>query len=126
MAVWHRRSLRKKSGGRTRRLKKSRKYERGSEFSEPEVGEKRVETRRTMGGNEKNVLKRAEEVNVSVNGEVKRAEIESVEENPANQNFVRRSLLTTGTVIDTSEGKARISSRPGQQGVLNAVLVEEE
>ena len=124
MAVWHRRSLRKKTGGRTRRLKKSRKYEQGTEFSEPEVGEHRVEKKRTRGGNTKTRVARAEEVNLSVNGEVKRVGIRSVEENPANPNFVRRSLLTKGTIIETSEGKARITSRPGQTGNVNAALVE--
>lgn len=70
------------------------------------------------------MVKRAEQVNVAVDGEVKRADIESVEENEANPNFVRRSLLTKGTVVQTSEGKARITSRPGQQGVINAKHIE--
>jgi small subunit ribosomal protein S8e len=124
MAIWHRRSLRKKTGGRTRRLRKSRKYEKGSQFSEPEVGEKRVEKRRTRGGSVKNVTKRSETVNLAADGEVEQVEIESVEDNPANPNYVRRSLLTKGTIIQTPEGKARITSRPGQEGVVNAKLVE--
>jgi small subunit ribosomal protein S8e len=124
MAVWHRRSLRKKTGGRTRRYRKSRKFNRGSEFAEPEVGEHRIEKRRVNGGNTKNVVKRAEKVNVAVDGEVKNVNIKAVESNPANPNYVRRSLLTKGTVIDTAEGEAVITSRPGQEGVVNAKLVE--
>ncbi|MFB6292325.1 MAG: 30S ribosomal protein S8e [Candidatus Nanohaloarchaea archaeon] len=125
MAVWHKRSGTKKTGGKTRPYRKSRKYDLGSEFSEPEVGEKRVEKRRTRGGNQKNVARRAETVNLAVDGEVKNVEIEAVEDNPANPNYVRRSLLTKGTVIDTPEGKARITSRPGQNGVVNAELLDE-
>lgn len=125
MAIWHKQSGRKKTGGRTRRNRKSKKHEMGSEFSEPEKGEKKVEKRRTRGGNQKNVAKRAEKINIAVDGEVENAEIESVEDNPANPNFVRRSLLTKGTVVQTSEGKARITSRPGQEGVVNGVLIEE-
>jgi len=124
MTVWHRRSSRKKSGGRIRRLRKSRKFEEGSEFSEPEVGEKRVEKRRTRGGDKKNVTKRTEHVNLATDEGAERLKIQSVEENPANPNYVRRSLLTKGTVVETAKGKARVSSRPGQDGVVNAVLLE--
>lgn len=124
MAVWHRRSQTKKTGGRTRPYRKSRKYDLGSEFSKPEVGEQRIQQKRTRGGDQKNVVKRSETVNLAVDGEVKQVEIQSVEDNPANPNYVRRSLLTRGTVIDTEEGGAVITSRPGQDGVVNAKLVE--
>lgn len=124
MAVWHRRSLRKKSGGKTRRYRKSRKFNQGQKFAESEVGEHRIEKRRTQGGNIKNVVKRAETVNLATDGEVKNVKIQSVEENPANPNFVRSSFLTKGTIIQTSEGKARITSRPAQEGVVNAELVQ--
>lgn len=125
MAVWQDRSQTKKTGGKTRSYRKSRKHDKGNEFSEPKVGDEKRIKKRTRGGNQKSVVKRAETANVSVNGDVKNAEIESVEENPANPNFVRRSLLTKGTVIQTSEGKAKVTSRPGQDGVVNAKLVEE-
>lgn len=72
----------------------------------------------------KNLVKRSETVNLAVDGEVKQVGIESVEDNPANPNYVRRSLLTKGTVIATEEGEAVITSRPGQDGVVNAKLIE--
>jgi small subunit ribosomal protein S8e len=124
MAVWQDRSQTKKTGGKTRSYRKSRKYDLGSEFSEPEVGERKTITKRTRGGNQKTVAKRSEKVNVAKDGEVAEAEIESVEENNANPNYVRRSLLTKGTVVETTEGKAKITSRPGQDGVINAKLIE--
>lgn len=124
MAVWHKRSETKKSGGKTRSYRKSRKYDLGSEFSEPELGEDKVVSKDTRGGNQKSVVRRAETANLAEDGEVKEVEIKSVEENPANPNFVRRSLLTKGTVVETSEGKAKITSRPGQDGVINATPVE--
>lgn len=124
MAVWQSRSLTKKTGGKTRSYRKSRKYDLGSEFSEPELGEDRVRKKRIRGGGSKSVVKRSETVNLSVDGEVKKVEIEDVVDNPANPNFVRRSMLTKGTVIETPEGRAKITSRPGQDGVVNAVLVE--
>ncbi len=121
MAVWQDRSQTKKTGGKTRSYRKSRKHDIGSKFSEPEVGEQKVIVKETRGGNQKSVAKRSETVNLAVNGEVKNAEIESVEENPANPNFVRRSMLTKGTII---EGTAEITSRPGQIGSVNAKLIE--
>lgn len=124
MAVWQDRSTTKKTGGKTRKYRKSRKYDLGSEFSEPEVGERKTITKRIRGGNQKTVAKRSETINVAKDGEVVEAEIHSVEENPANPNYVRRSLLTKGAVVDTSEGKVKITSRPGQDGVINGKLVE--
>lgn len=124
MAIWQKRSETKKSGGKTRSYRKSRKYDLGSEFSEPELGENKVESKETRGGNQKSVVRRAETANLAVDGEVTEVEIESVEDNPANPNFVRRSLLTKGTIVDTSEGKAKITSRPGQDGVINATPIE--
>ena len=124
MAVWQDRSQTKKTGGKTRSYRKSRKHDIGSKFSEPEVGEQKVIVKETRGGNQKSVAKRSETVNLAVNGEVKNAEIKSVEENPANPNFVRRSMITKGTIIETTEGTAEITSRPGQEGSVNAKLIE--
>lgn len=124
MAVRHDNSLTKKTGGRTRRYRKSKKYDLGSEFSEPELGEKSIISKRTRGGKGKSVVSSENKMNLSVDGEVENVEIEAVLENTANKNFVRRSLLTKGTVVRTSEGKAKITSRPGQDGVVNGVKVE--
>ena len=32
--------------------------------------------------------------------------------------------MTKGTIIETEKGKAKITSRPGQEGSINAVLVK--
>ena len=44
-------------------------------------------------------------------------------DNPANRHFARRNIITKGSIIETAKGKARIISRPGQEGTLNAVLL---
>ena len=54
------------------------------------------------------------------------ATIENVVSNAANLNYVRRNVITKGAIIDTSEGRARVTSRPGQTGQVNAVLVGED
>jgi len=53
------------------------------------------------------------------------ADIEDVVENDANPNYIRRNIITKGAVIETSEGRARVRSRPGQTGQVTAVLLEE-
>ena len=58
-------------------------------------------------------------------GKTKKTEILRVVKNPANIDYDRRGVMTKGAVIETPLGQARITSRPGQHGVLNAVLMEE-
>jgi small subunit ribosomal protein S8e len=81
---------------------------------------------RTTGANEKVRTLRALYANVTnaSNGETKKSKIVTVEENSANPNYVRRNLLTKGAIIKTEIGRARIVSRPGQDGVINAMLLE--
>jgi small subunit ribosomal protein S8e len=52
-----------------------------------------------------------------------RAELQDVEKNPANMDYQRRKVITRGTIIKTSKGRARVTSRPGQDGIINAVLI---
>ncbi|RLF79472.1 30S ribosomal protein S8e, partial [Thermococci archaeon] len=44
---------------------------------------------------------------------------------PANRQYVRRNIITKGAIIQTEIGKAIVTSRPGQDGVVNAVLIKE-
>ena len=80
---------------------------------------------RVRGGKEKIRLLRANIANVFDPKKKKyvKAKIEMVAENPANRHYIRRNILTKGTVIKTDKGKAKITSRPGQDGIVNAVLV---
>ena len=47
----------------------------------------------------------------------------NVIENPSNPHLVRRNILTKGAVVETKLGKAKVTSRPGQEGTLNGVLI---
>ncbi|HHC19323.1 MAG TPA: 30S ribosomal protein S8e, partial [Euryarchaeota archaeon] len=33
-------------------------------------------------------------------------------------------IITKGTIIETEVGLARVTSRPGQVGIINAVLIQ--
>ncbi|MEM3023047.1 MAG: 30S ribosomal protein S8e, partial [Candidatus Bathyarchaeia archaeon] len=48
-----------------------------------------------------------------------------VVKNPANVDYQRRGIVTKGAIISTPLGKAKVTSRPGQDGVLNAVLLKD-
>jgi small subunit ribosomal protein S8e len=123
--LWQGESVRKVSGGRRRPAQGKRRFEVGLAPAETHIGGERAKIIRTMGGNTKVRSMRAEFANVTnlANGETKKVKIETVAENGANPNYVRRNLLTKGAIIKTEIGNARIMSRPGQDGVINAVLL---
>ncbi|MFQ6055599.1 MAG: 30S ribosomal protein S8e [Methanosarcinales archaeon] len=122
---WQGRSRRKYTGGRIVRARGKRKSEFGREESETHLNETRRKNIDTYGGNRKVRLLRCNKANVTntVSGTTKQVTIETVEDNPANKHYVRRNILTKGTIIKTELGTARITNRPGQDGVVNAVLL---
>ncbi|MGL4669193.1 MAG: 30S ribosomal protein S8e [Methanobacteriaceae archaeon] len=127
MAIWQGRSKKKPSGGKTRLNRGKKKFELGRDPAETKLGEKRLRKIKTRGGNEKLRLAVDNKINV-VNKESNKTEsvaIDNVIENPANPHFVRRNIITKGAVVETSMGKVRVTSRPGQDGVLNGILLAE-
>jgi small subunit ribosomal protein S8e len=127
MTVWQGRSRRKFSGGRYRPLRKKRKHELGSDFIPATLGEPAFKPARTRGGHGKNRILAQNVANVldPATGKTKKVKIVTVKESPANPNYVQRNIMTKGAKVQTEIGLARITSRPGQDGVLNAVLVKE-
>ncbi len=126
MALWQGRSKRKPSGGRYRPLRKKRKFEIGREQQYAFLGPHKVKLYRVRGANQKVRILNAEWANVTdpKTGKTKRAKILTVKDNPSNPHFVTRNIVTRTATIVTELGTARVTSRPGQDGVINAVLVE--
>jgi len=126
MAQWQGRSKRKSSGGRLRPIRKKRKFEIGREDQFAFVGEPTRKIIRVRGGDSKVQIFGVNKANVtdSKTGKIQRADVLSVLENPADPNYVQRNIITKGAIIETSLGRARVTSRPGQHGVLNAVLLD--
>ncbi|OPX67034.1 MAG: 30S ribosomal protein S8e [Methanoregulaceae archaeon PtaB.Bin056] len=124
--LWQGRSVRLPTGGRIRLTLVKRRTEIGSAPTDSHIGKERRSIVRTTGGNRKVRTMRTEYANVADprSGTVRKVRIETVDANVANPNYVRRNLLTKGAIIRTELGKARIMSRPGQEGVINAVLIE--
>ena len=125
MALSQSRPKRKQSGAMYKALRKKRQYELGREPSFTKLGKKRIQVLRVMGANRKLRLLSADTANLfdPKTKKFKQAKIKTITDNPANRHFVRRNIMTKGSVIDTEFGKARITSRPGNDGVVNAVLI---
>jgi small subunit ribosomal protein S8e len=129
MVKWHLRSRRGPTGKLIKRLRKKRKMDRGSEFIETKLEAKsRVKVSRTRGGSIKLNLLSASEVNVAdpKTRKIRKLKIITVEKNPANPHFVRMNVITKGAIVRTEIGSVRITSRPGQDGVVNGVVIEEK
>jgi len=125
MAIWHRRSNRTNTGSRLRRFRSKRKYEMGRTPTETLMGETKRRIVDSRGKVKKTPALRIKLANVTdpAKGVTFRAEIQDVETNPANMDYQRRKVITRGTIIKTTKGRARVTNRPGQDGILNAVLI---
>ena len=125
MALSQARPRRKQTGARYKDYRKKRQYELGREPSFTKLGKKRIQIIRTMGANRKLRLLSADTANLfdPKSKTFKQVKIKTITDNPANRHFIRRNIMTKGAVVDTELGKARVTSRPGQDGVVNAVLI---
>jgi len=116
--------------GDVRKLKarKKRKYEQGSEHTETKIGETKLKRARVRGGNTKFKLMSAKFADVITDKGNLKCEILNVKDNPSNKDFTRRNIITKGAVITVKppkgeEFQAKVTSRPGQDGIINAVKV---
>ncbi|MCD6260418.1 MAG: 30S ribosomal protein S8e [Thaumarchaeota archaeon] len=127
MPQWHSDlHKRKPTGGRKRPYRKKRKYERGGDPVLTVLGERKVKEKRTRGGGVKYALASDSYANVldPKTKTARKLKILRVLSNPASRDLERRGVITRGAIIETEAGKARVTSRPGQDGVINAVLIE--
>ena len=131
MAKWHGISRRKPSGGRLKRPNRyrgKRRTEVSSEAQYAYIGEKddRKMYRKNAGSLTARLLS-ANTVNVNLpkEGKTVKATISSVIANDAAPNFIRRNIVTKGSIVDTSMGKVKITSRPGMHGVISGILLED-
>jgi small subunit ribosomal protein S8e len=117
---------RKLTGGRKVASRGRRKFEIDRYPNEAVQGTTDIVTRRARGGNVKAAFKTAEFANVMDKDSKKatKSKILKVSKNPANRDYERRGVVSKGAIIETEAGSAVVTSRPGQDGVVNAVLVK--
>ncbi|MDD3041697.1 MAG: 30S ribosomal protein S8e [Methanosarcinaceae archaeon] len=123
---WQGSSRRTVTGGKVTSSRGKRKFEIGRESADTRISETKRKNISTRGGNRKVRLLQCDVANVTnpKDGKTVPATIENVIGNDANKHYIRRNILTKGSVIKTSLGLAKVTSRPGQEGVVNAVLTE--
>ena len=128
MAKWHGISRRKSTGGRLRHARGKRRTELSSENQFAYLGEEdlRKNYRKTAGSQTVRLLA-VHEINVNdpKEGKTVRSTINTVLENDAAPNYVRRNLVTKGAIVDTDIGRVRVTSRPGMHGVVSGVLLKD-
>ena len=120
-------SLRKRklTGGKKRAYRSKKKYEQGGYPAETTLGQPKRKSTRGLGGNSKVKVLTDKFVSVTdpKTGKTQKTEITRVIRNGANVDYNRRGVMTKGAEIETTLGVAKITSRPGSDGVINAVLI---
>jgi len=132
LMVQYHKNVKRKSGGSGGLRRKARDKilaHYGGFFARTRLakGEEKQEIKafRVIGGKRKVAVQKISFANVAVEkGKVKKVRITNVLESPSNRHYARENIITKDTVIETEAGKARVTSRPGQSGTVNAVLLE--
>ena len=113
------------TGGIRHPLKTRQKFQMDRYPNEALMGDQETTTRKTRGNNRKTGLKKVSHVNLVLpDAKIKRSKITNVLENQTNNDYQRRGVITKGAILETEDGKCKVISRPGQCGIINAVLVK--
>ena len=113
------------TGGRRHPLRIRRKYETDRYPNESLMGPAVTVTRKARGKNQKTALKTIDFVNLAIpNSKVKKSKIVRVLENPTNNDYQRRGVITKGAILETEDGKCKVVSKPGQYGSVSAILIK--
>ncbi len=125
MARSQERSRRKYTGKKYKHFRKKRKRDLERQPIHTVIGEEKKKKQRIMGGNEKLKLFATSFVNVTdpATNKTTKSKIVNFDSNKASQDLNRRHVLTKGAIVKTELGKVKITSRPGQHGVVNGVLI---
>lgn len=116
---------RKPTGGRRKKFRKKRKAHMGRYPALTKIAKRKIKKIRTKGGGTKIRLLADEYINVNdpETGKTYRAKILRFIDNAANRGFAREGILTKGAIVETEYGEVRITNRPGQEPLLNGVLI---
>jgi small subunit ribosomal protein S8e len=120
-------SKRKYTGGRKVAMRGRRKFELDRYPNEAVLGDGQTKTRNVRGNNRKTGLKFGAFANLTdpVSKKTAQSKILQVIRNPANKDYERRGVISKGALLETDSGIAKVISRPGQDGCINAVLVKQ-
>ncbi len=117
---------RKITGGKYKKFRKKKKYERPGIERKVKLKELKQKILKGRGGNIKTVLLSTDIANV-FNPETKKSKlvkIKNVIETPSNRFLARQNILVKSAIIETELGKAKITNRPSQEGHVQAILIK--
>lgn len=117
------RSNRKISGKKYKDFRKKRVSELGGSKAMTQLGPQKINTKRVNGGNVKQVMLKTEFVHINNKDKVEKVKIEGVTNNPANIHYTRRNVITKGAIVKTQKGDVKVTSRPGQNGIMFGVYL---
>jgi len=125
MARSQAKSKRKYTGKKYKHFRKKRKRELDRPTINTVIGEDKKKKQRTLGGNTKIKLFSTNFINITDpnTNKTSKVRILGFESNAASKDLNRRHILTKGAIIETELGNVRITSRPGQHGTLNGILM---
>ena len=125
MALWQGGSKRKSTGGRIRRAQGKRRSEIGGEKQFTNLGQQKTIQHRSRGASTKSRLLSTNVCNVydPKQKKVLKTNVLTVKANPSNPNYVQRNIINKSAIVGTDLGDVLITSRPGQDGALNGVLI---
>ncbi|NCC71517.1 30S ribosomal protein S8e [bacterium] len=113
----------KVSGSKYIPSRKKRLCDLGGDIALTNIAQKRLRIKRVKGANIKVSLLSDEYVFVSKDSKVEKLKILGVINNPANVNYTRRNIITKSCLVKTEKGDVKITSRPGQNGILQGVFI---
>lgn len=125
MARSQARSKRKYTGKKYKRFRKKRKSELERPPIETQIAPEKKKQQRILGGNYKLRLFSTSFINVTDlnTNKTSKVKILRFDSNDASKDYNRRHILTRGAIVETELGKVKVTSRPGQSGTMNGVLI---
>ncbi len=117
---------RKFTGGKRRPFRGRKASETDDYAFETAVGETIRSPKRTRGGKLNFGLRYANKANIydPSTSKTVSTDILRVTANPANREYERRGVITRGATIETKLGKAKVTSKPSDDGVVNGILAK--
>ncbi|MFZ5955702.1 MAG: 30S ribosomal protein S8e [Nanoarchaeota archaeon] len=116
---------RKITSGKYKKTRKKKLYEKSGQRRAVKLGEKKTKILRTRGGDKKLVSLSGKVINLIVKGKATKVNIKTVIETPSNRFLARQNILEKGAIIETDLGKAKITNRPSQEGIIQGILLKE-
>lgn len=117
-------SGRKITGGKYKTPKKKRLTGRQSQTRIVRLGIKKTKVLRGRGGTRKLVSLSGNFMNIISGKKSTKTQIKNVIETPSNTFLARQNVLVKGAIVETDLGKAKITNRPSQEGVIQGILIE--